>query len=65
MIANSLLNEIDAAELLNPPIRTVRKLAKSKSIPHIRLPNDEFRFVRSDVESWLELLKGEPEMSSA
>jgi len=47
-----VLTLLECAELLRVHPDTVRKLCHDKAIPHRRVGR-QYRFIRSDIESWL------------
>ena len=49
-----LLDDLDAAAMLSMSTRKVRALARANQLPHVALPDDEVRFVESDLQNWIE-----------
>ena len=52
-----LLNDIDAADILQMPAARLARLAKANKVPHVRLPDGEIRFDPDDLRQWVESLK--------
>ena len=50
----TLFDVLDAAAMLSMSTRQVRALARANQLPHVALPNDEVRFVESDLHDWIE-----------
>jgi len=51
---STLLDIIDAANLLSISTRRVRAFVRSGSLPHVLLPDKEIRFVEADLRQWVE-----------
>jgi excisionase family DNA binding protein len=54
---STLLDVIDAANLLSISTRRVRAFVRSGTLPHVLLPNKEIRFIEADLKEWIESRK--------
>lgn len=64
MVTENLLTSKQAGVMLSMPACRVKRLAKRGHIPHVSLPDGEFRFDSADLRIWVELHKqpgGAPE----
>ena len=52
-----LRDDLEAAAMLSMSTRQVRALVRANQLPHVALPNDEVRFVESDLQNWIESRK--------
>ena len=58
MIENErLLTAGEAADILQMSPAKVSRFAKRNEIPHVRLPDDEIRFVEADLWRWIDTHK--------
>lgn len=49
-----ILNDDDVAGIVRLTARQVRKLARQGDLPHIVLPTGDVRFIRDDINKWIE-----------
>ena len=56
----SPLNIAEAAVVLGISQRHVRRLVSERRIPHLRVAGSRVRFLRSDLDRWLDAQRVEP-----
>ena len=49
-----LLHDFEAAEFLKMRTSKLLRLAKQGKVPCVRLPDDEIRFIETDLVEWIE-----------
>ena len=55
-----LLHDFEAADLLRMRTNRLTRLAKANQVPHVLLPDGEFRFVADDLWQWVEQYRRAP-----
>jgi hypothetical protein len=58
-----LLHDFEAADLLRMPASRLKRLANTGQVPHVRLPDGEFRFDADDLWQWVDQYRRDPHVS--